>query len=205
MDAICKKPRAHGRAGRSACGRARMTAAVLSVSGARKAFGGLVAVNDVSFEVQDGELFGLIGPNGSGKTTMLNLISGALKPDAGEIVLVRHADLRTAGAQDRAAGRRAHVPARAHAAGDGCGAKRDRRRGVRPSAALGRAGARRCARVAGAGRPARPRACAGRRHDLYRPEARRAGARARVQSARAAARRMAGRPQSERTAISASS
>jgi branched-chain amino acid transport system ATP-binding protein len=63
-----------------------MTAA-LSVTGARKAFGGLVAVNDVSFDVQDGELFGLIGPNGSGKTTMLNLISGALKPDAGEIVL----------------------------------------------------------------------------------------------------------------------
>lgn len=64
-----------------------MTDVVLSVASARKAFGGLVAVNDVSFDVQDGELFGLIGPNGSGKTTMLNLISGALKPDAGEIVL----------------------------------------------------------------------------------------------------------------------
>jgi branched-chain amino acid transport system ATP-binding protein len=64
-----------------------MTATVLNVSGARKAFGGLVAVNDVSFEVREGELFGLIGPNGSGKTTMLNLISGALKPDAGEIQL----------------------------------------------------------------------------------------------------------------------
>ena len=64
-----------------------MTAAALRVDGARKAFGGLVAVNDMSFEVQEGELFGLIGPNGSGKTTMLNLISGALKPDAGEIML----------------------------------------------------------------------------------------------------------------------
>jgi branched-chain amino acid transport system ATP-binding protein len=64
-----------------------MTATVLSVAGARKAFGGLVAVNDVSFDVRDGELLGLIGPNGSGKTTMLNLISGALKPDAGDIVL----------------------------------------------------------------------------------------------------------------------
>lgn len=64
-----------------------MTDIVLSVASARKAFGGLVAVNDVSFDVQEGELFGLIGPNGSGKTTMLNLISGALKPDAGEIVL----------------------------------------------------------------------------------------------------------------------
>jgi len=59
----------------------------LSVIAARKAFGGLVAVNDVSFEVGDGELLGLIGPNGSGKTTMLNLISGALKPTAGEIRL----------------------------------------------------------------------------------------------------------------------
>jgi branched-chain amino acid transport system ATP-binding protein len=64
-----------------------MTATVLSVAGARKAFGGLVAVNDVSFDVHDGELLGLIGPNGSGKTTMLNLISGALRPDSGSIVL----------------------------------------------------------------------------------------------------------------------
>ena len=64
-----------------------MSAAALSVVGARKVFGGLVAVNDVSFEVRQGELLGLIGPNGSGKTTMLNLISGALKPSAGEIRL----------------------------------------------------------------------------------------------------------------------
>jgi branched-chain amino acid transport system ATP-binding protein len=64
-----------------------MTATVLSVAGASKAFGGLVAVNDVSFDVHDGELLGLIGPNGSGKTTMLNLISGALKPDSGNIEL----------------------------------------------------------------------------------------------------------------------
>ena len=63
-----------------------MTAA-LSVRSARKAFGGLVAVNDVSFDVKPGELLGLIGPNGSGKTTMLNLISGALKPTSGDIAL----------------------------------------------------------------------------------------------------------------------
>ena len=62
-------------------------AAALSVHAARKAFGGLVAVNDVSFEVRPGALLGLIGPNGSGKTTMLNLISGALKPTAGAIEL----------------------------------------------------------------------------------------------------------------------
>jgi branched-chain amino acid transport system ATP-binding protein len=64
-----------------------MTAVALRVAGARKAFGGLVAVNDVSFDVREGELFALIGPNGSGKTTMLNLISGALTPDAGDINL----------------------------------------------------------------------------------------------------------------------
>lgn len=64
-----------------------MTAVALRVAGARKAFGGLVAVNDVSFDVRQGEVFALIGPNGSGKTTMLNLISGALKPDAGDIDL----------------------------------------------------------------------------------------------------------------------
>jgi len=59
----------------------------LSVNRARKSFGGLVAVNDVSFDVGRGELLGLIGPNGSGKTTMLNLISGALKPTAGGVLL----------------------------------------------------------------------------------------------------------------------
>jgi len=64
-----------------------MSGALLSVEGVRKAFGGLVAVNDVSFAVKDGELLGLIGPNGSGKTTMLNLISGALRPSGGGIRL----------------------------------------------------------------------------------------------------------------------
>ena len=61
--------------------------ALLAIESARKAFGGLVAVNDISFEVKDGELLGLIGPNGSGKTTMLNLISGALRPSGGRIAL----------------------------------------------------------------------------------------------------------------------
>jgi branched-chain amino acid transport system permease protein len=58
---------------------------LLSVQGLRKSFGGLVAVDDMSFTVGTGEILGLIGPNGSGKTTVLNLISGALKPDAGTI------------------------------------------------------------------------------------------------------------------------
>jgi len=58
---------------------------LLAVDGLRKSFGGLVAVDDLSFTVEAGEIVGLIGPNGSGKTTVLNLISGALKPDVGII------------------------------------------------------------------------------------------------------------------------
>jgi branched-chain amino acid transport system permease protein len=63
---------------------------VLAVSGLRKAFGGLVAVDDMDFDIRRGEILGLIGPNGSGKTTVLNLISGALKADSGEIRLKGH-------------------------------------------------------------------------------------------------------------------
>src|SRR5437899_4825007 len=50
-----------------------------------KRFGGFLAVNRVSFEVQEGEIVGLIGPNGSGKSTTFNLIAGALRPTAGSI------------------------------------------------------------------------------------------------------------------------
>jgi branched-chain amino acid transport system ATP-binding protein len=51
-----------------------------------KTFGGLTAVNEVSFEVKEGEIFGLIGPNGSGKTTMFNMISGVYTPTSGKVV-----------------------------------------------------------------------------------------------------------------------
>jgi branched-chain amino acid transport system permease protein len=59
--------------------------AILELSSVRKSFGGLTAVDDVSLTVESGEILGLIGPNGSGKTTALNMISGALRPDRGEI------------------------------------------------------------------------------------------------------------------------
>jgi branched-chain amino acid transport system ATP-binding protein len=60
---------------------------VLEVNALRRAFGGLVAVNDLGFTVASGEIMGLLGPNGSGKTTALNLMSGVLRPDAGSIRL----------------------------------------------------------------------------------------------------------------------
>lgn len=64
-----------------------MSAPLLSVSGLTRRFGGLVAVDGVALEVRPGEIVGLLGPNGSGKTTVLNLISGALRSDAGSIRL----------------------------------------------------------------------------------------------------------------------
>jgi branched-chain amino acid transport system permease protein len=60
-------------------------APVLAVHGAVKRFGGLVAVNDVSFEVRAGEIVGLIGPNGAGKSTMFNLLTGTLPMSAGKV------------------------------------------------------------------------------------------------------------------------
>jgi branched-chain amino acid transport system ATP-binding protein len=57
----------------------------LKVEGLCKSFGGLKAVNNVTFDVAEGEIIGLIGPNGSGKTTTLNLLTGFLKPDSGTI------------------------------------------------------------------------------------------------------------------------
>ena len=63
---------------------------LLKVENARKEFGGLVAVNDVSCEVYAGEIVGLIGPNGAGKTTMFNLISGELPRTAGDISFASH-------------------------------------------------------------------------------------------------------------------
>jgi branched-chain amino acid transport system ATP-binding protein len=60
---------------------------ILRVEGISKHFRGLKAVDDVSFEVDEGSILGIIGPNGAGKTTMFNLIAGAITPDAGRVFL----------------------------------------------------------------------------------------------------------------------
>ena len=60
-------------------------APLLEVQGLTKAFGGLVAVNNMSFSIAPGEVLGLIGPNGSGKTTLLNLVAGTARADRGTI------------------------------------------------------------------------------------------------------------------------
>ena len=61
--------------------------ALLEVRNVKVHFGGVAALEDVSFEVAEGELLGLIGPNGAGKTTMMRVITGVVAPDRGEVVL----------------------------------------------------------------------------------------------------------------------
>src|SRR5947208_17184838 len=60
---------------------------VMEVRNIQKSFGGIVAVDDVSFDVHEGEILGIIGPNGSGKSTLFNCILGQLKPNAGDVRL----------------------------------------------------------------------------------------------------------------------
>jgi branched-chain amino acid transport system ATP-binding protein len=62
-----------------------MTATLLEVRGLTKRFGGIAAVNGVSFDLQPGRIVGLIGPNGAGKTTLVNLVTGVHRADAGTL------------------------------------------------------------------------------------------------------------------------
>jgi ABC-2 type transport system ATP-binding protein len=58
---------------------------IVQVEGLRKIYGATVAVDDVSFEVREGEIFGMVGPNGAGKTTTIECLEGLRKPDRGTI------------------------------------------------------------------------------------------------------------------------
>ena len=70
-------------------------AALLSVENVTRRFGGVVALDDVSFDVPAGEIVGLIGPNGAGKTTAFNVITRLYRPDEGRVVFDGHDLLRT--------------------------------------------------------------------------------------------------------------
>ena len=83
---------------------------LLETRGVRKEFGGLVAVEDVDFVVPRGSITSLIGPNGAGKTTFFNMLTGAYKPTAGEIVFDGQEHRRAAAAPDHRARHRPHVP-----------------------------------------------------------------------------------------------
>ncbi|TXC76061.1 ABC transporter ATP-binding protein [Luteibaculum oceani] len=69
---------------------------ILKVNGLTKNFGRKTAVSDISFSIEKGEIFGLLGPNGSGKTTTLGMILGLLKPTAGSISLFGSQDIDAA-------------------------------------------------------------------------------------------------------------
>ncbi len=66
------------------------SAPLMQIDGVVRRFGGLVAVNNVTFDVRPGEIVGLIGPNGAGKTTLFNIISGHMKSNAGRVVFGGH-------------------------------------------------------------------------------------------------------------------
>ena len=60
---------------------------VLACAGIERSFGGLKALKGIDFDIREGEIFGLVGPNGSGKTTMVNVITGFYRPQAGTVRL----------------------------------------------------------------------------------------------------------------------
>src|SRR5256886_12217542 len=80
---------------------------MLTINNLRKTFGSLVAVSDVCFSLERGQLVGLLGPNGAGKTTTVSIIAGLITPDRGEVLI---AGRRLAGDTDPAKRRIGLVP-----------------------------------------------------------------------------------------------
>jgi ABC-type branched-subunit amino acid transport system ATPase component len=70
----------------AAAGRREISGPVLTLSQIRRAFGGVVAIDEVSFEVNSGEILGLVGPNGAGKSTLMAVIAGAIAETSGRVV-----------------------------------------------------------------------------------------------------------------------
>ena len=83
---------------------------VLAVDNLFRSFGGIHAVDGVTFDIEQAEIVGIIGPNGSGKSTLFNLLTGALKPDAGTIMLFGREHHPARSLQDRPGRPRAHLP-----------------------------------------------------------------------------------------------
>jgi len=77
---------------------------IIRVSGIRKTYGKTVAVDDVSFDVEEGEIFGLIGPNGAGKTTTMECVEGLRRPDRGSIAVMSLDPIRDARALQQKVG-----------------------------------------------------------------------------------------------------
>ena len=77
---------------------------IIRVSGIRKTYGKTVAVDDVSFDVEEGEIFGLIGPNGAGKTTTMECVEGLRRPDRGSISVLSLDPIRDARALQQKVG-----------------------------------------------------------------------------------------------------
>src|SRR2546430_17596087 len=80
---------------------------MLTINNLRKTFGTLVAVDDVSFSLEKGQLVGLLGPNGAGKTTTVSMIAGLITPDRGDVLIAGH---RLSGDTDPAKRRIGLVP-----------------------------------------------------------------------------------------------
>lgn len=78
--------------------------AFLSARNLRKSFGGLTAVDDVSFDLRQQEIFGLLGPNGAGKTTTIRMLSTVLPPDDGDVIIGGHSVARDSNAVRRLVG-----------------------------------------------------------------------------------------------------
>ena len=109
------------------------SAVLLQIDHARKQFGGVIAVNDVSFDVQAREIVALIGPNGAGKSTTFNLITGVLTSSGGTHLGARPEHRQRAAAGGGQARHRPHLPACQTGAGhERAGKRRDRRASARP-------------------------------------------------------------------------